>query len=336
MAPYNVFSPRQLTDLLYHSGALSSGSVTDVRVDKRVDTVVSKLTFLVVKYSPSAEQSLPERLVLKQPLASDNQSELEFYSRLAPALPSPPIVPLYLTTSDGDLILQDLRASHTNPAWPLSPSNRECLRSVETLAQLHAKWWEDPALGVTVGSPHSHDSLTSMVEGIAARLPPFCDAARDFLSKAQRRILERVFSSSLKPWLRLTDPRFLTVAHGDAHCWNFLYPREEEGPIYLIDWQLWHVDVGARDLAFMIAAHWNGERRRALELTLLRKYHEELAHQIPGYSWDDLWLDYRLCVIRNLTIPIINWNQGMPDESWQLRLPCALTAYTDLNCDELI
>jgi hypothetical protein len=67
-----------------------------------------------------------------------------------------------------------------------------------------------------------------------------------------------VFSSSLQPWLRLTDRQALTIAHGDAHTWNSLFPRtgQDEGPAFLIDWQLWHLDVGARDLAFFMALHW--------------------------------------------------------------------------------
>jgi Ecdysteroid kinase-like family len=337
MAPYDGFSTRQLNDLFYKSGALSCGSVTDVRIEKQVDTIVSKLTFLALRYSNDSSPSLPERLVFKHPLSNNNDSELDFYTRLAQALPSPPIVPWYLITSDGGLILQDLRASHTNPSWPLPPSGSECLQTVAILAHVHAQWWEDSALGVTIGAPHSHESLTSMVGGIAALLPSFCDAVGDRLSLADRKLMERVFGSSLRPWLRLTESKVLTLAHGDAHTWNFLFPRKEPGPVYLIDWQLWHVDVGARDLAFLIAAHWDGERRRELELTLLRKYHEDLlAHHIAGYSWNDLWLDYRLCVVRNLTLPLIFWNRGMMEESWHLRLRCALTAYKDLNCEELI
>src|SRR5206468_7889358 len=111
--------------------------------------------------------------------------------------------------------------------------------------------------------------------------------------------------------------RGLTVTHGDAHNWNFLFPREAGGPVYLIDWQLWHVDVGTRDLAFLIALHWDAERRRVMEIPLLRKYHEDLiAGGIADYSWSDLWLDYRLCVVRNLTIPVLFWSRGMADESW--------------------
>lgn len=94
--------------------------------------------------------------------------------------------------------------------------------------------------------------------------------------------------------MRLTDRRALTIIHGDAHSWNFLFPRSGSGPAYLIDWQLWHVDVGARDLAFFMALHWYPNRRRELEASLIERYHEALlAYGIANYSLDDLWLDYR-------------------------------------------
>ena len=50
---------------------------------------------------------------------------------------------------------------------------------------------------------------------------------------------------------------------------------------------------------------------------LLRRYHEALlAHGVALYSWDDLLLDYRRCVVRNLTMPIIFWSRGMKPEDW--------------------
>jgi thiamine kinase-like enzyme len=208
---------------------------------------------------------------------------------------------------------------------------------IDTLALVHTRWWEHTELGVTLGSPHSTESLTAMVLGIAALLPGFCDAAGDDLSTVQRQVFERVFGSRLRPWLRLTNPGARTVIHGDAHSWNFLFPNQKDGPVYLIDWQLWHVDVGARELAFLMAAHWDRERRQALEVRLLRKYHRQLsAGGVDNYSWDDLWLDYRFGVVRNLTLPLILWNRGVQANLWQHRLRCVLAAYEDLRGDEIV
>jgi hypothetical protein len=176
-----------------------------------------------------------------------------------------------------------------------------------------------------------------MVQGIAAQLPGFLEALGDTLSGRDRQLLETVFGSSLGPWLRLVDSRALTVTHGDAHTWNFLFPRSGAGLPYLIDWQLWHLDVGARDLAFMIALHWDPTLRQEVERPLLHLYHRRLAvGGVSGYSFEDLWLDYRRCAVRNLTFPIILWGRGLPLEAWRHRLECAIAAYRDLDGDDFL
>ena len=111
-----------------------------------------------------------------------------------------------------------------------------------------------------------------MIEGIVTHLPGFMDAIGVVINADGRRVYERVFASTFNPWMRLTDPRALTITHGDAYSWNFLFPRAGSGDAFLIDWQLWHVDVGARDLAFLMALHWYPSRRRELEMLLIRRY----------------------------------------------------------------
>jgi aminoglycoside phosphotransferase (APT) family kinase protein len=283
-------------------------------------------------------------LLIKRPGALPDAAvhEAEFYRRLAPSLTAPPLVRCFAAIENDaeyshTLVLEDLRATHDHRPWPLPPARQQSEAAVAALAQVHARWWEHPELGRSIGQSHTTDSLTSMVEGHAARLPAFFDALGDAISTDGRRTYERVFASALRPWLRLTDSRALTIVHGDAHSWNFLFPRDGAGSAVLIDWQLWHVDVGARDLAFLIALHWYPERRRELELPLLRRYHEQLArHGIVGYPFDELLLDYRRGVVRNLTFPVLFWSRGLKPEGWYHRLECALAAYRDLGCDDML
>jgi len=83
--------------------------------------------------------------------------------------------------------------------------------------------------------------------------------------------------------------------------------------------------------------HWYPVRRRELEMPLLRRYHEALLERgVINYAFEDLLLDYRRCAVRNLTFPIIHWSRGMKPEAWWHRLECALAAYHDLACDELL
>ena len=331
--------------MLRGAGTLSRGAVTSLEVTHRLQTTVSNLCFATVTYSPQVS-TLPESIVVKWPLENtpapdQGLPELAFYRDLAPALTSPPVARCVAVAPSPRglqwLVLEDLRATHTNPPWPDPPSRAEAEGAIAALAKLHAQWWEAPTLGAGVGTLHNHASLRAMVESIAQHLPGFLESLGDSLAPRDHRLLETVFSSSLAPWLRLTEARALTVTHGDAHTWNFLFPRSGARLPYIIDWQLWHIDVGARDLAFMIALHWSSALRQDVERPLLALYHERVvAAGVRGYSFDELWLDYRRCVVRNLTFPIILWRRGLAPEAWRHRLDCAIAAYRDLGCDEFL
>jgi hypothetical protein len=336
----------ELTSALYAAGTLRQGAILRAKITERIQTPISNLWFFEVVYTASSSPELPNRLVLKWPVEQSpapdgGVPEIVFYQELGPALPSPPIVRCLATAPPTSkqqwLILDDLRSSHSNPPWPQRPSDKEVHEAVAVLARFHAGWWEAPALGSTVGTLHTENGLGTMVHGFRDHLPGFFDDLGDDLPLSDRLVLEAVFNSSLQPWLRLVDRRALTVIHGDAHTWNFLFPRSGHGIPYLIDWQLWHLDVGAKDLAFLIALHWDRSVRQQLELPLLHFYYEELIGAgVSSYSFDDLLLDYRRCVVRNLSFPIILWSAGRAREAWRDRLDCALAAYRDLDCAELL
>ena len=340
-------TPDDLTDALHRSGTLISGAISDVQIDREMSTTQSTLTFMRVQYSPDAAPVLPTRLLLKRPMITDNYTvlldkEIEFYALLAPELSSPPVARCLASAGDMSatgayLIFEDLRATHADLPWPQPPGAPQHELAVDTLAVLHARWWQSPLLGAGIGIAHTANSLRTMVDGIAAHLPAFCDAHQDVLSNQRRQLLERVFTSRLLPWLRLTDARALTIIHGDAHVGNFLFPRNANEATYLIDWQLWHIDLGVRDVAFLLGFTTFTDRRREHEALVLRKYFESLtALGVDDYEWDDLWLDYRRCIVRNLTIPILFWSRGAARENQALLLQAALDAFEELGCDEVL
>lgn len=339
-------TPAELSSALSDAGTLQEGAIVNVEITKRFQTPISNLWFLEVEYAEGSAPELPNQLVLKwaleqSPAPERGEPEIVFYRELAPELPSPPMVSCLATAPPESkqrwLILEDLRSSHTNPPWPERPSDSEVHQAVTVLAQLHAHWWEAPTLGSRVGALHTEEKLRTMVHGFRDQVPAFLDFLGEDLSLSDRVLIETVFNSSLKPWFRLLDQRGLTVIHGDAHTWNFLFHRSGQGVPYLIDWQLWHIDVGARDLGFMFGLHWDPTARQELEIPLLHFYHEELMRAgIKNYSFDDLLLDYRRCLMRNLTFPIICFSRGDSPKYWRPRLDHALAAYRDFNCAELL
>jgi hypothetical protein len=160
----------------------------------------------------------------------------------------------------------------------------------------------------------------------------------DDLSSERGQVYRNLLSSSSKIWGRLTDPSGLTVTHGDAHWWNFLYPRNPaREKTRIFDWQLWHLDLGARDLAFLVALGGFAERRPALDARLAELYHAVLIKNgVRNYAWRTFFDDYRYSAIRNLNIPVIFWSQGKHHTTWSSALERAFQAYDELGCEELL
>jgi hypothetical protein len=187
---------------------------------------------------------------------------------------------------------------------------------VESLAQLHALWWNHPRLGHGVGERLSVDKTRQRRQRLEATRPSFMDYSGDGLLPAQRQAYEAILASSLlaRRHRRLGELRQVTLIHGDPHTGNVMWPHDTAyHRVMLIYWGLWDIDSAAIDLAFPMALHWSPQRRAALEKRLLEHYHHWLvAHGVGDYSWDDLWLDYREAAIVMTLIPIGQFRRKSP------------------------
>jgi hypothetical protein len=344
-------TPAWLTDVLRENGFLSQGEVRALKINLSVTLPLSIVSTLEVYYSDEAPASLPSKLFLKfsrpdlspELAAQANGKEVEFYLTIAALMSDPHLIRCYDAARSPvsgriHLLLEDLSGTHFQTEWPQFPSQEYCELAVDCLAGLHAHWWEHPRLGKDVGQLFSEQELKDFIVEVENNVIRFIDFLGDELLPARRKVYERLLASTHLPWKHLTGARRLTLIHGDAHCWNFLYPREpEKERVRLFDWSLWHVDLGARDLAFMMALGWDRERRAAMELKLLRSYYDGLlARGVENYSRDDCFNDYRWSAIRNLNVPVIQWSQARDQALWRGNLERALLAYEDLNCAELL
>lgn len=319
---------------------LNRGDVASVQVSSRTSRERASLAFLEVEYA-GATSMPPTRLVLKKkpPLVAGAEpplgTEADFYGRFAERLPSPPVVRCLAAressdTSSGFVLLEDLGASFSEPRQ----AEMDFGPAIDALACIHAAFWEaDDRPTWPRGNP-TERLIRSHLKWVAARLPAFFDAAGDALGVDERRLYERLCSSGLRPWLRLLDGRGLTLVHGDAHVGNVLVHRQPEGASYLIDWERWRADVGARDLAFMLLCRPPSPHG---EVTLLSRYLAQLeALGVRGYGWDDLWADYRLCCIRNLIIPVARHARGSHEEFWREELFRVLAAFNRVDGEPLL
>lgn len=344
-------TPEYLTNALRKGGFLNRGEVINIENKLTKRLVFSVVSRLEISYSPDASSFAPTKLFLKisapdlsKAVSSEHHSrEVEFYNVIAREMKDPPVIRCYdadysIESCKYYLLLEDLSETHFQPEAPLPPSLTHCESAVDCLAELHAFWWEHPKLGKEIGKLFDESKLSAFVGDVEKNVAAFTNFLGDSLSVKQRNIYDRLLTSKLKIWGRLTDAKGLTVTHGDAHWWNFLYPHDmNKHRVCLFDWELWHVDVGARDLAFMVALGGYSERQKDMEQNLVRRYYDCLiSHGVRNFSWDDCWNDYRWSAVRNLNIPVIQWSHGRSDELWRSNLKRAMSAFDDLGCSELL
>jgi hypothetical protein len=343
-------TPQRLTNALRRSYDGWRGCVSSVSVASTKTLQYSRIAHLDLEYSDEPHDLLPERVFLKlSPLHTDPGSpesagsEIRFYNSVAAEMRGPPLIWCYdaafsAKTGSTHLLLEDLSASHFQTGQGKHPAPLYSELAVKCLARFHAYWWDHPKLGNGVGDVFDDVWLGSFLADLETSVTKFVDFLRDSLAPERRRAYERMLRSSRIIWGRLTEAAGLTVAHGDMHWWNFLHPNDPDiDQTRIFDWQLWHIDLGPRDLAFLIALGGFAERRPELEAHLLRTYHEELVRcGVRNYSWSRFEDDYRWSAIRNLNIPVIFWSEGKHMSTWGEALERAFQSYNELKCGDLL
>ena len=236
------------------------------------------------------------------------------------------------------LILQDLTDSHVIATqWPLPPNQAQCETILTARARLHAAWWDDPRLGVSVGERLDADGFEQYLRRLERNFTAFADRLGDNLPPERRDLFERFLQAAPRLFARYHAGRDLTIVQGDAHVWNCFLPRDGSDDVRLFDWDSWRIHIPAFDLAYMMAVHWCPDRRLRMEQPLLDHYHAVLLPQgVTGYDRRALHDDYRWSVLWQLTTPIIQAANQIPPVIWWNNLERILLAIDDLGCRDLL
>jgi thiamine kinase-like enzyme len=273
-----------------------------------------------------------------------NRREVAFYRDVAPALPER-LVPRCFDavdatdTSAWHLLLEDLTDSHFIATdWPLPPTLAQCESIVAALARFHATWWDDPLLGVSMGSWRRADTFDQHLRSLAEQLARFTDRFGELMPPERRDLYERLLDRAPRLLLRYHSHRNLTLIHSDAHPWNVFLPRHGGGEdVRLFDWEGWGIDTATDDLAYMMAMLWYPDRRRRIEQPLLDCYHAALQAQgVCGYDRKALDDDYRLSALWLITRPIWQAANNIGPGVWWNNLERIMLAVDDLGCRELL
>ena len=288
----------------------------------------------------SSEFGAPTRAVLKVSHAGFGQPELPFYKHMAKRLHCPVLPDFYGGAVDEPtgrtwLLMEDLSASHMRPSEaPLPPPFARSATIVEALAQFHAAGW----------NKEWHDAGPTLWDRLRSSewLEEACDRLFGQAGDALDRGIRNAYAQFLRefPALVVQAERVAgrTLVHGDAHVWNWMLPADgTEGTAKLIDWDGWHVGVGAWDLAYMMAVQWDRGVRQRFEIPLLDRYHAALCdHGVRGYSREALQADYRLAVLLHLRTPIARFARNMSAYVWWPQLVRTHHAVQDLQCVDLL
>lgn len=350
-------TPDWLTTILRARGVLARGRVEHVQ--QRQVRASSNVAHLTVRYSPDATASAPAHFVLKMTdpelegrMPRRNRGEIAFYQELDEVADNLPIVrcfdAVYMAgqLDRFHLLLADPSAT-THVALPYSavpPTLAQSRQIVETLAYVHARFWNDLGLGARLRAAPADelDSRTlsdDFVPWAAATLPSFLDDLGDRLSAERRELYTEIGEKAPARIIeRKTSGRHLTLTHGDVHVGNFLYPRDPTADhLYIIDWKGADVAVGAGDLAYMMALYWFPAVRERWEEPLLRHYlHHLLEYGVVGYAWAEFWEDYRLAVLRQFFEAVWGWSARQNSMIWWNHLERITLAIIDLRCIEVL
>ncbi|HSL55502.1 MAG TPA: phosphotransferase [Pyrinomonadaceae bacterium] len=338
-------SPTWLTGVLRRSRLLTTNSVAEVTFESAV-TSFSVIAHLRISYTRKSE--LPDRLFLKfskpvHPVSTPEGGwEVVFYKSVAPHTPN--VLRCYDAVFSTEhrrlhLLLEDVSLTHySEPPSQLPPSRRNCELIVQALADIHATWWGGPPWDVIGWTLPDQVEVDRRIKDVSERIARFASFLGDRLTEKRRDTYDEVLAALPDLYTRLTLPTAYTVVHDDIHIGNVLYPRNPEtDTVRIIDWQTWLIDLAPKDLAHMMALFWFPEQRRALEIPLLQQYYNRLCENgVSDYSWEQLWNDYRLCVIRKLFHPAWQWDTGHHPNIWWNHLERVMLAYEDLDCRQCL
>lgn len=272
---------------------------------------------------------------------SDDDYEARFYQAIGDDTEGLAVVPCYDVVIEGEkshLLLKDLSGTHeARPPQQLPPVASECEQIIDGLADLHAYWWDNPQLETTFGGKLDEAQLRKAYAEDTENYRGFAEFLADRLPPKRRTIYEKILEKLPNLMIRRYQQNHFTLVFEDVHMGNFLYPKQAGDKLYFIDWEQWGVKLAMNDLSYMMALFWSPERRARLEKPYLQRYHQHIVGQgVTNYTWDNLWYDYRLCVMNHHFAPVWQWKHQSIVDVWWNHLERIISAFDDLNCMELL
>lgn len=299
---------------------------------------------LLVRYADGATAGLPGSLFLKRNLASFTfppemyLTECRFYRDLAPelAIETPAVYGMEVDEATGAfvLLMEDLGARGARlgiATEPVSPD--EVAAVLETLAALHAPFWESPRLAGDLSwlQLPTESAFVDFWRRSGPRL-----AARHLEGGHRADVVgdrswvhDRVWTGFAALETCVADgPR--TVLHGDAHVGNTYFVPGGRGGV--LDWQLMLQGSWSVDVAYLVMSALEPQARAANERDLLRSYLDALrARGVDPPDEDDAWMLYRQNSVWGVVMWLVTPDGVHSDAAQSISLARCMAAVEDLD-----
>ena len=307
-------TPDWLTVALVSGGVSGGATVTGYSAETIAEGTgfMNQLFRLRLDYDPGVPD-LPSTIIVKLP-GSDlglrevsdrlgqHRREVRVYQVLAanPHLPAPRCYYSGIDPIIGDtvLLLEDMNHARQGDSV-VGCGLDEARQAIVQLARFQAGWWDSPALEGLEWMP-SKEAETGLYQAIyPGAWQSLIENAGDGMPRGLRRLGDRLKSEvpRIKSELN-TSPR--TIVHGDYRLDNCFFTDDAltRPPVVVVDWEFCVRGRGACDVATFISEAFPAQRRREVELALVRTYHSVLMDiGVADYSFEECWRDYRLAML---------------------------------------
>jgi len=273
--------------------------------------------------------------------------ESSFYAHVRPLLDIETPATLYSAydpVSHRQLLITDdvtvTRGASFGDARDRTLTRDQAEQIIDTLATLHARFWEAPLrrmYGSWLQNSYEVTTTLNVTIGAAARILSGFERARAVIPPAVYARRAEVHPALMRSQELNVTTGPQTFLHGDVHPGNWYITGD--GHLGLYDWQLSVHGGPARDLAYALSTHLTIEQRRNWERDLLDRYLNQLDHAgiKTDLTLDELFLSYRQQVCYAMLAWLATIGRGrlqpkyQPDEISLANLERITQAFADLD-----
>jgi len=249
--------------------------------------------------------------------------EVRFYQTFGdyPSLPVPRVFCAEIDPQSGHsiIVLEDL-ADAKMCSW-FAEDLESVQRALISLAGIHARFWNDPALEGLSWLGRSDDlKQCEQYRNLLAQLLP---AAKEKFNGLLSDYSWAVLDAWLQNWHAVrgaTAGGDKTLVHREADMRQMFFPTRKLDRFVLFDWKSPEIGWGAADACRMITTSLNLHTRRQNERALIALYADELRRQgVAGLSGTTLWQQVKLSLLMNVLAHMFSllWVEAEETEVWQ-------------------